>query len=62
MVAGVDRLARTVVLSPRPLGIDAPGVREERLGVADSPDVRYRPTGLRLLARSGGEVLLVHDG
>jgi hypothetical protein len=62
LVAGVDRLARTVVLSPRPLGIDAPGVREERLGAADSPDVRYRTTGLRLLARSGGKVLLVHDG
>jgi hypothetical protein len=24
--------------------------------------VRYRTTGLRLLARSGGRMLLVHDG
>jgi hypothetical protein len=24
--------------------------------------VRYRTTGLRLLARSGGKVILVHDG
>jgi hypothetical protein len=59
---GVDRLARTVVLSPTPLGIDAPGVREERLGEPGSPEVRYRTTGVRLLARSGGKVLLVHDG
>jgi hypothetical protein len=58
----VDRLPRAVVVSPTPLGIDAPGVREERLGVTGSPDVRYRTTGLRLLARSGGKVLLVHDG
>lgn len=58
----VDRLPRAVVVSPTPLGINAPGVREERLGVTGSPDVRYRTTGLRLLARSGGKVLLVHDG
>ena len=58
----VNRLARTVVLSPSPLGIDAPGVSEERIGTAGKPDVRYRTSGLRLLARSGGKVLLVHDG
>jgi hypothetical protein len=58
----VNRLARTVVLSPTPLGISAPGVREERIGAPGSPDVRYRTSGLRLLARSGGKVLLVHDG
>ena len=58
----VNRLPRTVVLSPTPLGIKAPGVREERIGAAGSPDVRYRTTGLRLLARSGGKVLLVHNG
>jgi hypothetical protein len=58
----VDRLSRTVVISPRPLGIVAPGVHEERLGAPDSPAVLYRTTGLRLLARSGGKVLLVHDG
>lgn len=60
--AGVDGLARTVVLSPTPLGIEAPGVHEERIGAAGSPDVRYRTTGMRLLARSGGKVILVHDG
>jgi len=58
----VERLPRTVVLSRTPLGIQAPGVREERIGAPGSPEVRYRTTGLRLLARSGGKVLLVHDG
>lgn len=62
LVAGVDRLARAAVISPVPLGIEAPGVREQRIGPADSPAVRYRTTGLRLLARSGGKVLLVHEG
>lgn len=62
LVAGVDRLARAVVISPVPLGLDAPGVREERIGPVESPAVRYRTTGLRLLARSGGKVLLVHEG
>ena len=57
----VDRLPRTVVLSRTPLGVQAPGVQEERIGAAGSPEVRYRTTGLRLLARSGGKVLLVHD-
>ncbi len=58
----VDRLAQTVILSSKPLGIVAAGVAEDRSGAADSPDVRYRTSGLRLLARSGGNVLLVHDG
>ena len=58
----VDSLARAVVISPAPLGLEAPGVHEERLGAAGAADVRYRTTGLRLLARSGGKVLLVHDG
>jgi hypothetical protein len=62
ITSSVDDLARTVVISPTPLGIHAPGVKEERLGEADSPSVRYRTTGLRLLARSGSKVLLVHDG
>jgi hypothetical protein len=57
----VDRLHRAVVISPTPLGIMAPGVTEERIGAAESAEVRYRTTGLRLLARSGGKVLLVHD-
>jgi hypothetical protein len=58
----VDRLPRAVVISPSPLGIVAPGVTEESFGAADREEVRYRTTGLRLLARSGGKVLLVHDG
>ncbi len=57
---GVDRLAEAVVISPTPLGIEAPGVSEEVQGTTDT--MRYRTTGLRLLARSGGKVLLVHDG
>jgi hypothetical protein len=62
VAAGVGQLPHAVVLGATPLGIQAPGVREERVGDAGSPDVRYRTTGLRLLARSGGKVLLVHDG
>jgi hypothetical protein len=62
IAAGADRLPHAVVLSATPLGITAPGVREDRIGAAGSPDVRYRTSGLRLLARSGGKVLLVHDG
>jgi hypothetical protein len=58
----VDRLAQAAVISPTPLGIQAPGVTESRLGTTETSDVRYRTTGLRLLARSGGKVLLVHDG
>jgi hypothetical protein len=60
--ADVTRLPRAVVISPAPLGIRAPGVSEERLGTPGSPETRYRTTGLRLMARSGGKVLLVHDG
>jgi hypothetical protein len=62
LAAGVEEMPRTVVLSPTPLGIEAPGVDEVRLGAVGSPEVRYRTTGLRLLARSGGKVLLVHGG
>jgi hypothetical protein len=62
LATDVNQLARTVVISPTPLGIRAPGVREERIGARGSPEVRYRTTGLRLLGRSGGKVLLVHDG
>jgi hypothetical protein len=62
LAASVDRLPRTVVVSSRPLSVKAPGVHEERLGANGDPETRYRTTGLRLLARSGGKVLLVHDG
>ncbi len=58
----VAGLPRAVVISPTPLGVEAPGVHEERVGGAGSPGVVYRTTGLRLLARSGGKILLVHDG
>ena len=51
-----------MVLSSSRLGITAPGVHEERLGGPRGPEVRYRTTGLRLLARSGGKVLPGHDG
>lgn len=63
VISTVDQqLTRAIVISSIPLGIQAPGVRQERLGEAESPNVRYRTTGLRLLARSGGKVVLVHDG
>jgi hypothetical protein len=55
--AGIDRRPAVVVHSQRPLGIDAPGVTEERLA-NDS----YRYGGLRLLHHHEGRFLLVHDG
>lgn len=58
--ASVGSLARAVVISPYPLGVDAPNVQEEILDDGATP--LYRTTGLRLLARSGGKVILVHDG
>ena len=60
LAAGVDHLPRAVALSPTPLGLGAPGVSEQRTGAGTG--VRYRTTGLRLLARSGGKILLVNDG
>jgi hypothetical protein len=63
--ASVHQLPRATALSTRPLGIEAPGVREERIAAgpaADSDAVRYRTTGLRLLANSGGRMFLLHDG
>lgn len=59
--ASVGGLPRATVLSPAPLGVQAPGVTEARI---DSPGgaVGYRTTGLRFLARSGGKMLLLHDG
>jgi hypothetical protein len=61
VAASVDLLPRAVVTSSTPLGIEAPNVHEETTSVASEPS-RYRTTGLRLLSRSGGKVLLVHDG
>jgi hypothetical protein len=60
LAASVDALPRVTVLSPAPLSIEAEGVAEERVDVPGG-SVRYRTNGLRLLARSGGKVLLLHD-
>jgi hypothetical protein len=61
----VPDLPRATVFTAAPLGIQAPGVQEERVqtgpdGREDQP--RYRTTGLRLLTRSGGRMFLLHDG
>jgi len=62
LVGSVDRLPATTVLSPAPLGVDAPGVEAVLVDPDAGPVGGYRTTGLRLLGRSGGKVLLVHDG
>ncbi|WP_117210791.1 hypothetical protein [Allorhizocola rhizosphaerae] len=59
LASGVGSMPRATAFSGVPLGIDVPGVREERIDV-DPP--RWRTTGLRLLARSGGRIFLLHDG
>jgi hypothetical protein len=65
-IAGsVPNLPRATAFSATPLGIQAVGVREERLSVgsAATKDAwRYRTTGLRFLVRSGGRLFLLHDG
>jgi hypothetical protein len=61
----INALPRATAFSPTPLGIQAPGVHEERLNVgsgADKEQPRYRITGLRFLVRSGGRMFLLHDG
>jgi hypothetical protein len=61
----VPKLPRATVFSATPLGIQAPGVREERVTVgpdASKDALRYRTTGLRFLVRSGGRMFLLHDG
>jgi hypothetical protein len=60
IAAGVDRLPHAVVTSATPLGLEAPGVAEEMVTRSGDTE-RYRTTGLRLLARSGGKILLIHD-
>jgi hypothetical protein len=55
--ATVDELTRATIISPQPLGIRAHGVDEDP--VREGTTIYYRTTGLRLLARSGGKVLLV---
>lgn len=51
-------LPRATAYSAQPLGIQAPGVHEERLESGDG----YRTSGLRLLVRSGGRLFLLHNG
>jgi uncharacterized membrane protein YidH (DUF202 family) len=63
--ATVSQLPRVTAFSTTSLGIEAPGVREERIEAG--PDtgndaIRYRTTGLRFLASSGGRIFLLHDG
>ena len=61
----VPRLPRATAFSAGPLGIEAPGVREEEIKTsarAGRDPVRYRTTGLRFLVRSGGRLFLLHDG
>ena len=57
IAATVDDLTQATVISPAPLGIRADGVEEEVVQTGGS--TYYRTTGLRLLARSGGNVLLL---
>lgn len=62
--ASIEQLPRATAFSPIPLAIDAPGVQEERVGSVGPGEngAQYRTRGLRLLAVSGGRILLVHDG
>jgi hypothetical protein len=65
LARSVPRLPRATAFSANPLGIQALGVREERLvegPLATKETWRYRTTGLRFLVRSGGRMFLLHDG
>jgi hypothetical protein len=65
LASSVPKLPRATAFSASPLGIQAPGVREERLSAEPAPTKdtwRYRTTGLRFLVRSGGRMFLLHDG
>jgi len=57
--ASVGRMARAAVVSPDPLGIRADSVTEERVEIAGSS--YFGTSGLRLMARSGGKVLLLPE-
>jgi hypothetical protein len=61
IAATVSRLPRAIVISRTSLGIRADNVREESFDSGDGGQ-RYRTTGLRLLGRSAGKMLLLHDG
>ena len=52
-------MARAAVVSPDPLGLRADGVTEERVEIAGSS--YFGTSGLRLMARSGGKVLLLPE-
>lgn len=56
----VGRLPEATAFSRSPLGIEASGIVETRLGSGDG--VTYRTTGLRFLERTGGRIFLVHNG
>ena len=61
----VNRLPRVSVFSSSPLGVEAPGVREQPIAIgpgASDKAARYRTTGLRFLVSSGGRMFLLHDG
>jgi hypothetical protein len=62
LVQSVDQLPRAILVSGERLGIEAPGVKEASIGEAGDAQVRFRTTGLRLLARTPSKILLVHDG
>lgn len=61
----MSRLPRVTAFSSSPLGIEAPGVREQPIAGGPAPGTgaaRYRTTGLRFLVSSGGRMFLLHDG
>lgn len=60
IAATIGDLPRASVISPMPLGIGVRGVREDVEQTSGA--TRYRTIGLRLLARSGGKMLLLPEG
>jgi hypothetical protein len=66
LAESLPKLPRATAFSVSPLGIDAPGVDEERIELnpetGTEAAARYRTTGLRFLASSGGRIFLLHDG
>ncbi len=61
VIDSVNRLPEAELTSSVPIGVDAPGVVESPVDVIGDVD-RYRTTGLRLLARASGKIILLHDG
>jgi len=63
LAATTTTLPRATAFSDAPLGIDAPGVREEAVpSPAGDGQTRFRTSGLRLLVQSGGRLFFLHDG